>query len=158
MLQIICTQFATNDFLFLCNLLDTELNYRVGGEKNRQEYQNLNNLDNIRKFYIAYCKEEAIGCVCIKEYNCDSLEIKRLYVKEQFRNNGIAKKLLKQIINDAIKCEYKLLLLETGKPLYEALNLYKELGFITIPNYGPYKYLKYSICMKKIIGKNNETI
>lgn len=158
MFQIICTQFATDGFLFLCDLLDTELNYRVGGERNRREYQNLNKLDNIRNFYTVYCEEEAIGCACIKEYNIDSLEIKRLYVKEQFRNNGIAKKLLKQIISDAIIYEYKSLILETGKPLYEALNLYKKLGFITIPNYGPYMHLKYSICMKKIIGDNNETI
>ena len=47
---------------------------------------------------------------------------------------------------------YKSLILETGKPLMAAVNLYLKIGFTQIDNYGQYKGLESSICMKKELG------
>lgn len=158
MIIIYYTCVATNDFISLCNLLDSELNYRVGGAQNRLQYQSLNKLDDIKDFYIAYYKGEPVGCSCSKIINSYVLEIKRVFVKKEYRNKRIAEKMIDLIIHNAIQNNYKLLVLETGKILYEAMNLYAKLGFNIIPNFGPYKNLKYSICMEKRLVKKNETI
>ncbi len=156
--KIFYSHVATNDFVMLCDLLDSELNYRAGGVQKRYEYEQLNKLDNIRDYYIAYDEHEAIGCACFKIYDSYSIEIKRVFVKKNYRKKGIAKQILKKIETDAIENNYSSLILETGRILYEAMNLYTKLGFKIIPNFGPYKNLKYSICMGKILEKDNETI
>lgn len=158
MIKVYYSNVATNDFLMLCDLLDLELNYRVGGVQKRQNYEYLNRLNNIKDFYIAYSNGKAVGCACSKAYNSYSLEIKRVFVKEEYRKKGIAQKILENLTRDAISNNYTSLILETGKILHEAMNLYTKLGFKIIPNYEPYKNLKYSICMEKILEKNYETI
>lgn len=44
---------------------------------------------------------------------------------------------------------YRYLILESGEPLVAAMALYKNIGYVTIPNYGPYIDMPDSICMKK---------
>ena len=61
--------------------------------------------------------------------------------------------MLNHIADIALNHNYKDLILETGIPLREAMDLYTSLGFLIIPNYGPYKELKHSICMKKELEK-----
>lgn len=137
------------DFLELCNLLDTELNKRVGGAKNRQKYIALNTLDDIRDFFIAYENVQPVGGACLKKNSDISIEIKRVFVKEAYRKTGIAKDILQNIFKYAISENYTEILLETGSILFEATQLYKKMGFYVIPNYGPYINMKHSICMKK---------
>ena len=45
------------------------------------------------------------------------------------------------------------LILESGEPLTAAMKLYNSLGYEIIPNYGQYKNMLNSICMKKVIIK-----
>lgn len=158
MLEIYYSCVATNDFIMLSNLLDSELNSRVGGIQNRYEYVLLNKLDNIKDYYIAYDENEAVGCACFKTHSAYSIEIKRVYVKKECRKKGVAKHIFKAIEKDAIKNDYTSMILETGKILHEAMNLYTKLGFKIIPNFEPYKNLKYSICMEKILEKKDETV
>lgn len=44
---------------------------------------------------------------------------------------------------------YRYLILESGEPLVAAMALYRKLGYEIIPNYGQYKDMPDSICMKK---------
>ncbi|MDB2138954.1 hypothetical protein [Clostridium butyricum] len=44
---------------------------------------------------------------------------------------------------------YKYALLETGIKQYEAINLYKNIGYQIIENYQPYIGNTNSVCMKK---------
>lgn len=44
---------------------------------------------------------------------------------------------------------FKYFILESGDPLIAAMALYREIGYEVIPNYGQYKDMPNSICMKK---------
>lgn len=56
----------------------------------------------------------------------DKCEIIDVFVKEEYRNNGIAGKLISEIIND-----YSVdnITLEVSENNYKAINLYNKLGF-----------------------------
>lgn len=47
---------------------------------------------------------------------------------------------------------YNNLILETGRILNEAVNLYQNIGYTIIENYGQYKDLPESVCMRKKIA------
>ena len=51
--------------------------------------------------------------------------------------------------NAAREQGYRYLILESGEPLVAAMALYRKIGYKVIPNYGKYKDMSDSICMKK---------
>ena len=51
--------------------------------------------------------------------------------------------------NAAREQGYRYLILESGEPLVAAMALYRKIGYKVIPNYGQYKDMPDSICMKK---------
>lgn len=69
-----------------------------------------------------------------KEYG----EIKRMYVRPQFRGAGFGKLMLAQLEDHALANDVSLLRLETGIHQREAIGLYERLGFYRIPPFGPY--------------------
>ncbi len=44
---------------------------------------------------------------------------------------------------------YRYLILESGEPLVAAMALYRKIGYAIISNYGQYKDMPDSICIKK---------
>ena len=77
---------------------------------------------------------------------CHELDV---FLKPEYRGRGISKKLMAQLENVAKAKGYRYLILESGAPLVAAMALYKKIGYVTIPNYGPYIDMPDSICMKK---------
>ena len=43
--------------------------------------------------------DEAVGCGAIKQYDDDTMEVKRMFVKPTNRGNGIATMVLKEVEN-----------------------------------------------------------
>jgi GNAT superfamily N-acetyltransferase len=76
-------------------------------------------------------------------------EIKRVFVREEYRGRGISKQLMAHIEKKAAEKGYTALILETGAPLKAAMSLYMELGYQIMDNYGPYKGMVHSVCMRK---------
>jgi ribosomal protein S18 acetylase RimI-like enzyme len=62
-------------------------------------------------------------------------EMKRLYVKPEFRGNGIAKILAERIISDAKSIGYSSMLLDTLPFLQTAISMYRKMGFYEIECY-----------------------
>lgn len=58
-------------------------------------------------------------------------------------------KLMELLENAAKEQGFRYLILESGEPLVAAMALYRKIGYEIIPNYGPYKDMPDSICMKK---------
>jgi ribosomal protein S18 acetylase RimI-like enzyme len=56
--------------------------------------------------------------------------------------------------NRAREQGYTALILETNGLLVPAMKLYESLGYMVIPNYGPYKDMPESVCMGKDLTKN----
>jgi len=153
-MEIIYTDGSNPDFIMLCHMLDDYLNQIVGCEEDRLQYIKYNTLEDIHDVIIAYDDNIPIGCASFKLYKNDIAEVKRVFVKEEYRGKGISKELLQHVESSAKEKRYKKLILETGAPLVEAMSLYKKLGYTTIDNYGQYKCMKDSICMSKTLVRD----
>ncbi len=84
---------------------------------------------------VAYHEHIAIGCVALRQFKDNIGEIKRLYVKPEYRNHHVASKLMTQIIMLAENLSYKTLLLDTLATMTPAITLYKKIGFYEIDAY-----------------------
>ena len=93
---------------------------------------------------------EIIGCVAYHKHTAERCEMKRLFVREGYRNFHAGQKLVEEILKFAKADGYKEIVLDTIKPLASAINLYKKFGFVeTEPYYN--NPMKDVIYMKKIL-------
>ena len=136
-------------FLNLVVLLDKELKKRDGDD--HTFFAQFNKLDKIKNVVVYYDENIPIGCGAFKLYNQTIAEIKRMFVKPQFRNKGIAVKILNALESWAKELNFSECILETGKKQPEAIRLYQKSGYTLIPNYGQYVTVENSVCMKKSI-------
>jgi len=148
-MEFIYTDGCNQDFIELCHLLDNHLNEIAGGERNRAQYIQYNTLEDVHDVVLAYNDNVPVGCASFKFYKNGVAEVKRVFIKEEFRGKGISKELMRLLEKRAIEKGFCKLILETGEPLFEAMGLYNQLGYLITENYGQYKDLKESICMQK---------
>ncbi len=149
MINLIRTTSEDNDFKKLVSLLDNDLAIRDGNE--HAFYAQYNKTINIKNVVLAYLNNEAVGCGAFKEYEANTVEIKRMFVKPTFRGKGIAQQVLAELELWAKEFNYNYCILETGKKQPEAIALYTKAGYAFIPNYGQYEGVENSVCMRKII-------
>ena len=90
-------------------------------------------------FFLIRVDGTAAGCGGIKLVGTDYGEIKRMYVRPQFRGCGLAKLMLDHLANYARDRGVTLLRLETGIHQHEAIGLYERAGFQTVGPFGEYK-------------------
>ena len=149
--MIICirTNSENTDFINLVRELDKDLAIRDG--EDHSFYAQFNKIAAIKHAIVAYENEVPVGCGAIKEYSPDSMEVKRMYVPENKRGQGIASIVLKELEKWAGELNYKSCLLETGKKQPEAIALYKKNDYEVIPNFGQYANVENSVCFEKIL-------
>ncbi|MCL2023096.1 MAG: GNAT family N-acetyltransferase [Oscillospiraceae bacterium] len=87
------------------------------------------------RLYLAFLNDEAAGCAAMRKFSEGVCEMKRLYVRPQFRDHGIAESLCKKIMGDARKIGYTTMVLDTLNTLTAANALYAKLGFREISPY-----------------------
>ncbi len=90
-----------------------------------------------------------IGSASFKKYDDETAEVKRVFLKEEYRGRGISYDIMKMLEERARKNGYKYFILESGEPLVAAMALYRKIGYNVIPNYGQYADMDDSVCMKK---------
>jgi putative acetyltransferase len=93
-----------------------------------------------------------VGCGAFRTYAENTVEIKRMYVPELYRNKGIASNILNGLEAWAKELGNTKCILETGIMQVEAIGLYPKNGYEKIENYGNYKGVANSICFGKTIG------
>lgn len=87
------------------------------------------------RLYVAFSDGLLAGCVALRPLQEEQCEIKRLYVRPQFRGQDIGKQLLKQVITEAQRIGYHQVLLDTLYAMTAARSLYYSVGFREIPPY-----------------------
>lgn len=155
MINLIRTNSENPDFIKLVKLLDAELAIVDG--KDHSFYSQFNKIDKIRHVVVAYNDEKPTGCGAIKEYDPDTMEVKRMFVPPESRKKGIASKILDELENWAAELSFTRCILETGKRQPEAIGLYKKNGYKQIPNYGQYASVENSVCFSKESGINGRS-
>ena len=135
------------DFIYLVSLLDHELWVELN--EDQSTYDQYNKVPNIQTAIIIYAAEKPVAIGCFKEYNTNTVEIKRMYVDKAYRGKDISKMILQELERWAIENGFEYSILETSIHFNVAQSLYKNAGYYIIDNYDQYAGLKESVCMKK---------
>ena len=88
------------------------------------------------RLLLALIENQPAGCVALHKIEPGICEMKRLYVRPQFRGKGLGRALAERVIVDARQIGYRQLRLDTVEPVMRAaVAMYRELGFREIAAY-----------------------
>ena len=87
------------------------------------------------RLYLLIDGETPVASIALHKIDEKTCELKRLYVKPEYRRKGIAEKLLDRIIEEARETGYSYMVLDTMPALKEAIRLYEKKGFYRIEKY-----------------------
>lgn len=149
MISIIRTDSNNPHFIELVKQLDADLANRDGDD--HPFYDQFNKIDKIKHAVVAYENDVPVGCGAIKEFEPNSVEIKRMYTLPEQRGKGIATFILSELEKWAAELSFEKCILETGIKQPEAIQLYNRNGYKQIPNYGQYAGIVNSLCFEKIL-------
>jgi carbonic anhydrase len=110
-------------------------------------------INNLKEMYsvpnggliLASINNKTIGVAGIRKFQDNVCELKRMYVKEDFRNSGIGRLILEYAIKSARKLGYDKIKLDTDASMKAAIKIYLDYGFVEIPEYryNPSESAKY---------------
>lgn len=89
---------------------------------------------------LAWIDGELAGCCALRPIDdvdyANAAEMKRLYVRKAFRGFGLGRRLAEALMDEARRCGYSVMLLDTLDDMEAARELYASLGFVeTAPYY-----------------------
>ncbi len=88
------------------------------------------------RIYLAIKGGRTAGVGCLKQLEPGAAEIKRVFVRPEFRGRGIARVIVEQLVADGRVEGYRTIRLEMAGFMKAARGLYRSLGFQDI---GPYQ-------------------
>ncbi|MBT8306390.1 MAG: GNAT family N-acetyltransferase [Maribacter sp.] len=147
MISIVKTSSENQDFIDLVKLLDADLAKRDGDD--HAFYHQFNQIDIIKHAVVLYENQRPVGCGAIKQFDADTMEVKRMYTIPESRGKGFATMILHELEKWTVEMSYGKCVLETGKRQPEAIQLYIKNAYKIIPNYGQYVGIENSVCFEK---------
>jgi ribosomal protein S18 acetylase RimI-like enzyme len=81
--------------------------------------------------------ERVAGCGALKKVDEQISEMKRLFLRPEFRGKGVGRAMTLRLLDEARSIGYKSLRLDTLPSMKEAIALYRSLGFQEISPFRP---------------------
>lgn len=108
------------------------------------------------RFFLARRQGEAVGCGGVALLP-DFAEVKRMYVRDSARGQGVAEAILARIEQETREAGLSLLRLETGTRQIAAMRLYARMRFRECAAFGDYalmapKSIESSVFLEKRVG------
>jgi putative acetyltransferase len=103
-------------------------------------------------FFLTRHEGRLAGCGGIKMFGTDYGEVKRMFVRPEFRGLGLGKAMLAHLAEYALSNGAALLRLETGIYEVEAIGLYERFGFERRAPFGEYVEDPLSVYFEKNIA------
>jgi len=90
------------------------------------------------RLLLAEYEGQVAGCVALHQLEPGICEMKRLYLRPQFRGKSLGRALAERIITEARQIGYQRMRLDTVEPIMkDAVAMYRKLGFQEIAPYRP---------------------
>lgn len=102
-------------------------------------------------FVVARWKSQLAGCGAFRPLDPSTVEIKRMFVRPQFRGRGIARAMMNALESEARRRGYGRSILETALRMPEAIALYRSCGYAEIAPFGQYVGSARSVCFDKAL-------
>jgi len=88
------------------------------------------------RLLIAIKDGDVVGCIALRKLTDDACEMKRLFLRPQFRGQGLGREMVQRIIDEAREIGYERMRLDTlPRWMDQAIALYEQFGFRDIPPY-----------------------
>ena len=88
------------------------------------------------RIFLASADNRLAGCIALRKLDERICEMKRLYLRDNFRGLGLGKKMIEKLIEEAQAIGYSKMRLDTFPPkMGKAVQLYESHGFTEISPY-----------------------
>lgn len=99
---------------------------------------------------LCHYEDVVVGCVGVRSLEEGIAEIKRLYVKPEYRSLKLGKQLMVLAVEEAKDLGYAFIRLDTVREMKAAISLYEKMGFYEIDAYC-YNPLENPVYMEKAL-------
>jgi carbonic anhydrase len=84
------------------------------------------------RLFLARVDDRLAGCVAVKPHDARICELKRFYVRPEFRGRGLGERLARQAVSAAGEIGYERMILDSHISMRGAHAIYQSLGFVFV--------------------------
>ena len=109
------------------------------------------------RLLLALDGEKPAGCIAIRPMEEEVCELKRMYVRPEYRGQGLGGTLAQTVLQEAREIGYRLARLDTADTMAPAQRLYASLGFRRVKPYydAPPDILQRAVFMEMLLSEHN---
>lgn len=142
-MNIVSTKNAGKDILTLFSEQDDYMIDFLGDDK--KYYTRYSENEHLENIWVIYSESFPIGCIAYRKKAEGTGEVKRLYIRKEYRGKGISKELLRTVERYAQEQGCKTLFLDTRITLEPAVSIYRSFGFKIVFQQGLYIQMEKEI-------------
>lgn len=142
-MNIVSTKNADKEILTLFSEQDDYMIDFLGDDK--KYYTRYSSNEHLENIWVIYSESFPIGCIAYRKKAEGTGEVKRLYIRKEYRGKGISKELLRTVERYAQEQGCKTLFLDTRITLEPAVSIYRSFGFKIVFQQGLYIQMEKEI-------------
>lgn len=119
-------------------------------------YTRYSDSENIENVWVVYDAALPVGCIAFRKKSDGVGEVKRLFIKSEYRGRGISKSLLSVLKDHAKTQGCHKLFLDTRITLEPAVSLYRSFGFDIVFRQGLYVQMEMQLDISELVFAGDE--